>query len=123
MPLLDPGLLDALRRAHEGDPDGAGDAFTEDAVYVDETEDVVLEGLGEIIDHLAALGGRRERFLITGIEGDAERVTLSYDLCFQADAVAFAQRGTAVLEPAGDRIRSWRCRWSEVGIDRCVWES
>ena len=118
---LPAALLGALRRAHEGDPDAAEDAFTDDVVYVDETEDVTLEGVDAVVEHLAALGGRRERFLVTGLDVRGARVVLSYDLCFQADADAFAQRGTARCTLAGPRVSHWRCRWEEVEIDRAVW--
>jgi hypothetical protein len=120
MPLPTP-LLTALRRAHEGDPDAAEEAFAEDATYVDETEGVQLEGLDEVVDHLSALGGRRERFLVTSVEVEGDTVVVGYDLCFQADADAFAQRGTATLRLDGDRVVAWRCRWTEVEIDRSVW--
>lgn len=118
-------LLAAIRGAHEGDPDAAEAAFADDATYLDETEGVELEGIDEIVEHLAALGGRRERFLVTGITGTQESDTalrLSYDLCFQADAQAFAQRGAADLVIDDGRVSSWRCRWAEVEIDRSVWE-
>lgn len=120
-PLDDP-LLAALARAHEGDPDAAEAAFHDDVVYVDETDDAEVEGLDELLEHLAALGGRRERFLVTAVEPRPGGARLAYDLCFQADAGAFAQRGTADLELAEGRVIAWRARWREVEIDRSPWE-
>jgi hypothetical protein len=118
---LPASLLEALARAHEGDPDAAEEAFAADAVYRDETESVALSGIDELLEHLSALGGRRERFLVTGVEVAGENVTLEYDLCFQADAEAFAQRGVAELTVVRGRITSWTSRWTEVEIDRSAW--
>jgi hypothetical protein len=114
-------LLAALARAHEGDPDAVEEAFAAEAVYRDETEAVELSGLDEVLEHLSALGGRRERFVVSSVEQAGDRVTLGYDLCFQADAEAFAQRGTAELTVADGRITRWTCRWVEVEIDRSAW--
>lgn len=120
---MDRSLLDSLvARVADGYQGGAfetREALADDVVFRDGPD--LLEGADAVLDHLAVHGSRRERFEVRDVLHDGDRAAVAYTLAFRADAVAYAQRGTAWLEVRDGLIARWDATWVEVETDLSPW--
>lgn len=114
-------LLELVRRGFEGESFEAAEAFCDDATFRDNVDRPILRGSDEIVDHLSAYGGRRERASIEVAVRDGDRVAVEVVVRFQADSGAYAQRGLALVALRGGRIASWRGVWIETSDDAARW--
>lgn len=112
-------LLQRLELAFAGDPDGAEEAFDEDAVLIDRTSGDRAEGIDAIRELLAEFAGRRGVMRIEDVLADEDLAAIRYALFFRADAHQYAQRGTAWVTFDRGLVASWEATWyeSEEGLD------
>jgi ketosteroid isomerase-like protein len=114
-------LLELVRRGFEGESFEAAEAFCDDATFRDNADRPTLRGRDEIVDHLSAYGGRRERASIGIAVHDGDRVAVEVSVRFQADSGAYAQRGLALVGLRDGRIASWDGVWIETADDPSRW--